>query len=187
MGRLRGLRAWVVLPPADEVAARALVFAAAAHVGPVFMRTGRVKVPVIYQPDQKFEIGKAVEVIEGTDVTLIATGLLVAEAIRASEALDTEGISARVLDFPTIKPLDREAIAKASAETRAIVVAEAHLVDAGLGVRVSQPAADSKPCAMDFVGLTGYAEAGTPEELLGKYGMVAPNIVAAAHKVLSRK
>jgi transketolase len=181
------LPGFVVLSPADEVAARALVFAAAAHVGPVFMRTGRVKVPVVYQPDQKFEIGKAVEVVEGSDVTLIATGLLVAEAIRASEALESEGISARVLDFHTIKPLDREAIAKASAETRAIVVAEEHLVDAGLGVRVAQAAAESRPCAMEFVGLTGYAESGSPEELLKKYGMVAPNILAAAHKVLSRK
>jgi transketolase len=181
------LPGFVVLSPADEVATRALVYAAAAHVGPVFMRTGRVKVPIIYQPDQKFEIGKAVEVIEGSDVTIIATGLLVAEAIRAAEALEGEGISARVLDFHTIKPLDREAIAKASAETRAIVVAEEHLVDGGLGVRVAQAAAESTPCAMEFVGLTGYAESGTPEELLKKYGMISPNIVAAAHKVLSRK
>jgi transketolase len=181
------LPGFVVLSPADEVATRALVHAAAEYVGPVFIRTGRVKVPIVYQPDQRFEIGKAVEVIEGSDVTLIATGLLVAEAVRAAETLDSEGISARVLDFHTIKPLDREAIAKASAETGAIVVAEEHLVDAGLGVRVAQAAAESKPCAMEFVGLTGYAESGTPEELLQKYGMVAPNIVAAARKVLSRK
>jgi transketolase len=181
------LPGFVVLSPADEVATRALVHAAAEYVGPVFIRTGRVKVPIVYQPDQRFEIGKAVEVMEGSDVTLIATGLLVAEAVRAAETLDSEGISARVLDFHTIKPLDREAIAKASAETGAIVVAEEHLVDAGLGVRVAQAAAESKPCAMEFVGLTGYAESGTPEELLQKYGMVAPNIVAAARKVLSRK
>ena len=181
------LPGFVVLSPADEVATRALVHAAAEYVGPVFIRTGRLKVPIVYQPEQKFEIGKAVEVMEGSDVTLIATGLLVAEAIRAAETLDGEGISARVLDFHTIKPLDRDAIAKASAETGAIVVAEEHLVDAGLGVRVAQAAAESKPCAMEFVGLTGYAESGTPEELLQKYGMVAPNIVAAARKVLSRK
>ena len=181
------LPGFTVLSPADEVSTRALVFAAAAHVGPVFMRTGRVKVPVVYQPDQKFEIGKAVEVVEGTDVTIIATGLLVAEAIRASEALESEGISARVLDFHTIKPLDRDAIARASAETRAIVVAEEHLVDGGLGVRVAQAAAETRPCAMEFVGLTGYAESGSPEELLKKYGMVAPNIIAAAQKVLARK
>jgi transketolase len=181
------LPGFVVLSPADEFATRALVHAAAEHVGPVFMRTGRMKAPIVYQPDQKFEIGKAVQVIEGSDVTIMATGLLVAEAVRAAEALEGEGISARVLDFHTIKPLDREAIAKASTETRAIVVAEEHLVDGGLGVRVAQAVAESKPCVMEFVGLTGYAESGSPEELLQKYGMVAPNIVAAAHKVLSRK
>jgi len=181
------LPGFVVLAPADEVATRALVHAAAEHVGPVFIRTGRLKVPIVYQPDQKFEIGKAVEVIEGTDVTIIANGLMVAEAIRAAETLESEGKSARVLDFHTVKPLDREAIAKASAETRAIVVAEEHLVDSGLGVRVAQVVAETKPCAMEFVGLTGYAESGTPEELLQKYGMTASNIVAAAHKVLSRK
>jgi transketolase len=181
------LPGFLVLSPADEVCTRALVFAAAAHVGPVFIRTGRVKAPVVYQPDQKFEIGKAVEVVEGSDVTIIATGLLVAEAIRAAEALESEGVSVRVLDFHTIKPLDRDAIAKAATETRAIVVAEEHLVDGGLGVRVAQAAAETRPCVMEFVGLTGYAESGTPEELLKKYGMVTPNIVTAAQKVLSRK
>src|SRR5205085_451523 len=136
------------------------------------------KVPVVYQPDQKLEIGKAVEIIEGSDVTLIATGLLVAEAIRAAEMLESEGISARVLDFPTIKPLDREAIAKASAETRAIVVAEEQLVDAGLGVRVAQAAAESKPCPMEFVGLTGYAESGTPEDETQNWTSRSRNAIA---------
>ncbi len=177
----------VVLSPADEVATKALVHAAAEYVGPIFMRTGRVKAPIIYQPDQKFEIGKAVEVIEGSDVTIIATGPLVAEAIRAAEALESEGVSARVLDIHTVKPLDRDSIAKAAAETRAIVVAEEHLVDAGLGVRVAQVVAETRPCVMEFVGLTGYAESGSPEELLHKYGMVAPNVVAAVRKVLARK
>ena len=181
------LPGFVVLSPADEVATRALVHAAAAHVGPVFIRTGRVKVPIVYQPDQKFEIGWAVEVSDGSDVTIIATGLRVAEAVRAAETLETEGVSVRVLDFHTVKPLDREAIARASTETGAIVVAEEHLVDSGLGVRVAQAAAESRPCAMEFVGLTGYAESGTPEDLLRKYGMVAPNIVAAVRRVLARK
>jgi len=181
------LPGFVVLSPADEIATRALVHAAAAHVGPVFIRTGRLKVPVVYQPDQKFEIGKAVEVIEGSDVTIMATGLLVAEAIRASEALESEGISARVLDFHTVKPLDRDAIARASAETGAIVVAEEHLVDGGLGVRVAQVIAETRPCPMEFVGLTGYAESGSPEELLKKYGMTSSNLIAAVHKVRGRK
>ena len=187
IGLACSLPGFVVMAPADEVAARALVLAAAAYVGPVFIRTGRMKVPVVYQPDQKFEIGKAVEVIEGSDVTIVANGLLVAEAVRASEALDAGGISARVLDMHTVKPLDRDAIARAAAETRAIVVAEEHLVDCGLGVRVAQAVAETRPCAMEFVGLTGYAESGSPEDLLRKYGMVAPNIEAAVRKVLSRK
>ena len=181
------LPGFVVLSPADEVTMRFHIHAAAKHAGPVFVRAGRMKVPVIYQPDQAFEIGKAVEVIEGSDVTIMATGLLVAEAIRASEALDSEGVSVRVLDFHTIKPLDREAIRRAAAETGAIVVAEEHLVDGGLGVRVAQAVAETHPCAMEFVGLTDYAESGTPEELLQKYGMVASNVIAAVRKVMSRK
>ena len=187
IGLACSLPGFTVIAPADEVATRALVLAAAAYVGPVFIRTGRMKCPVVYQPEQKFEMGKAVEVIEGTDVTIVANGLLVAEAVRASEALDGEGISARVLDMHTVKPLDKAAIAKAAAETRAIVVAEEHLVDCGLGVRVAQAAAETRPCPMEFVGLTDYAESGSPEDLLKKYGMVSPNIIAAVRKVLARK
>jgi transketolase len=181
------LPGFVVLAPADEVATAALVRAAAAHVGPVFIRTGRPKVPIVYPAGQKFEIGKAVEVIGGTDVTLIANGLMVAEAIRARETLSAEGVSARVLDVHTVKPLDTEAIRKAAQETGAIVVAEEHLVDAGLGVRVAQAVAQLQPCPMEFVGLTGYAESGTPDELLDNYGLRAANVAAAVRKVLARK
>jgi len=115
---------FVVLAPADEVATKALVRLAAAHVGPVFVRTGRVKVPIVYSADQKFEIGKAIEVVEGSDVAIIANGLLVAQAILAAETLESEGISARVIDMHTVKPLDREAITRAATETKAIVVAD---------------------------------------------------------------
>jgi transketolase len=182
------LPGFVVLSPADEPSAKALVRAAAEHVGPVFIRTGRPKAPVIYGADQKFEIGKAVEVIAGTDVTLMATGLLVAESIRAAEALEAEGISARVIDFHTIKPLDRAAIERAAAETGAIVVSEEHLVDGGLGVRIAQVVAETSPCVMEFVGVQNtYAESGTPDELLDKYGLRACNVLAAAKKVLGRK
>src|SRR6202790_1188903 len=104
------LAGFVVLSPADDVSMTRLVHAAAKHFGPMFIRAGRAKCPVIYGADQKFEIGKAIELVEGTDVTLMATGLLVAEAIRASDILEAEGISARVIDFHTIKPLDRDAI-----------------------------------------------------------------------------
>jgi transketolase len=113
---------------------------------------------------------------------------MVAEAIRASDALDAEGISAGVIDMHTVKPLDREAIRRAAARTGAIVVAEEHLVDGGLGVRVAQAAAELDPCVMEFVGIRDcYAESGTPEQLLDKYGLVAREVIAAARRALARK
>jgi len=125
---------------------------------------------------------------EGTDVTLIATGLLVAESIRAAEILDGEGIAARVIDMHTIKPIDRDAVAKAARETGAIVVAEEHLIDSGLGVRVAQVAAESHPAVMEFVGIHNtYAESGGPDELLDKYGLRAKNVADAARRALQRK
>src|SRR3984957_11590809 len=141
LGLACSLPGFLVFSPADEASMKAIVHLATEHVGPVFIRAGRVKAPIIYQADQKLEIGKAVQLLDGKDVTIIATGLLVAEALKAAEQLDGSGISARVLDFHTIKPLDNEAIANAAKETGAIVVAEEHLVDAGLGVRVAQAAA----------------------------------------------
>src|SRR5689334_14577458 len=113
---------FVVIAPADEQSTKALVRAAAAHNGPVFIRTGRPKTATIYSADQKFEIGKAVQVADGKDVTIIANGLLVAQAMLAADALEAEGISARVVDMHTVKPIDREAIQRASSETGAIVV-----------------------------------------------------------------
>jgi len=182
------LPGFVVLTPADEASTKALVHAAAAHVGPVFMRTGRPKAPIIYNGDQKFEIGKAVKVVDGSDVTIIANGLLVAEALRAAETLESEGISARVLDLHTVKPLDRDAIRRAASETGAIVTAEEHLVDGGMGVRVAQAVAELAPCPMEFVGIQNtYAESGTPSELLDKYGLLARDVAAAVRKVVARK
>lgn len=179
---------FVVLSPADETAATALVLAAAAHQGPVFIRTGRMKAPIVYDAGQQFEIGKAIEVMAGSDVTIFATGLLVAEAVHAAEVLAAEKISARVVDIHTIKPLDREAVRKAAAETGAIVVAEEHLVDAGLGVRIAQAAAELHPCPMEFVGIRNtYAESGAPDQLLDKYGLVARDVAEAARKVVKRK
>lgn len=182
------LPGFIVLSPADEVATTALMHASAAVKGPVFMRTGRMKAPIVYPAGQKFEIGKAIEVTGGKDVTIIATGLLVAEALRAADTLDEEGISARVVDFHTIKPLDREAVRKAAAETGAIVVAEEHLVDGGLGVRVAQAVAEQHPCPMEFVGVRNtYAESGAPDQLLDHYGLVARDVAEAVRKVVRRK
>ena len=188
LGLACSLPGFTVFCPADEVATAALVRAAAEMRGPVFLRAGRMKTPIVYPSDQKFTVGKAIELTEGSDVTIIATGLLVAEAIRAQETLEAEGIGARVIDIHTIKPIDRDAIARAAAETKAIVVAEEHLVDGGLGVRVAQVVGETNPCVMEFVGIQNrYAESGTPEELLDKYGLVARDVLAAARRVLSRK
>lgn len=188
IGLACSLAGFVVMAPADEAATKALVKAAAAHVGPVFIRTGRPKALTIYGPDQKFEIGKAIEVVQGTDLTIIANGLMVAQSILAAETLESEGISTRVIDMHTAKPIDREAIARAAAETRAIVVAEEHLVDGGIGVRVAQVVAETSPCVMEFVGIHDvYAESGQPEELLEKYGLMARDVAAAGRKAAARK
>lgn len=182
------LAGFTVISPSDEVSMRALVKAAAAHEGPVFIRAGRAKCPIVYPKDQVFTIGKAVQLTAGTDVTLIATGLLVAESLRAAETLEAEGISARVIDVHTIKPLDRELIAAAARETGALVVSEEHLVDGGLGVRVAQVTAETHPCLIEFIGVQNtYAESGTPEGLLDKYGFLARDVAAAARRVLARK
>lgn len=182
------LPGFTVLSPADETSTMALIKAVASMFGPVFMRTGRAKVPVIYGPDQQFTIGKAIELTEGTDVTIIAHGLMVAEALRAAETLEGEGVSVRVIDMFTIKPLDVEAIRRAAAETKAIVVAEEHLVDSGLGVRVAQAASQTSPCVMEFVGVENtYAESATPDQLLEKYGLTAAKVTDAARRVLARK
>jgi transketolase len=181
------LPGFIVISPADEAATKALVRAAAAHVGPVFIRTGRLKAPLIYAPDQKFEIGKSIELAEGKDVAIIANGLMVAQALLAADTLEGEGISARVIDMHTVKPLDRDAIQRA-AETGAIVVAEEHLATAGMGVRVAQVVAETHPCVMEFVGVADtFAESGQPQELLEKYGLMAHNIVDAVKKAVARK
>lgn len=188
IGLACSLAGFVVIAPADEVSCKALVRAAAAHDGPVFIRTGRPKAPLVYGADRQFEIGKAIEVSSGKDVTIIGTGLLVAQALLAADVLEAEGISVRVIDIHTVKPLDRDAIARAASQTGAIVVAEEHLVDGGLGVKVAQVVAETHPCVMEFVGIHDrYAESGQPDELLEKYGLVARDIAAATRKVIARK
>src|SRR5450755_3996821 len=188
LGLACSLPGFTVLSPVDETSMIELVKLSAVHVGPVFIRAGRPKVAKIYEAGQQFKIGQSIELLEGSDVTLIATGLLVAESIRAAEALEAEGISARVIDFHTVKPLDREAIERAARETGAIVVSEEHLVDAGLGVRVAQVVAETSPAPMEFVGIQNtYAESATPDELLDKYGLRAVNVAAAARRAIARK
>lgn len=182
------LAGFTVVSPSDEVSTRALVFRIAEHVGPVYMRVGRPKTPVIYAAgDDNFQLGRARVLIEGRDVALIGCGLLVAECIRAAETLAAEGINAMVVDMHTLKPVDRDAVA-AACKTGAIVTAEEHLLDGGLGSQVARAAAELNPVPMEFVGIQNtYAESATPEQLMEKYGLTAPHVVAAARKVLQKE
>jgi transketolase len=180
----------VVLVPADEHATRAAVHAMIAHDGPVYLRVGRPKAPVIYadEADAKTEIGKARLLRDGSDVTLAANGLLVAAALQARDTLAERGISARVLDFASVKPLDAAAVASAARETGAIVVAEEHLAHGGLGSVIAMAAAQSTPCPIRFVNVGDrFAESGTGEELMEKYGLTATAIVSAAEEAVRAK
>jgi len=183
-----GLAGFVVLVPSDEFCARALVHRMAEHAGPCYMRTGRPKAPIIYTAGDKFEIGKAKQHGNGCDVAIIACGLEVAQALIAQAQLAQAGLAARVLDMHTIKPLDDDAVARAARDCGAIVTAEEHLLDGGLGSQVARSAARSCPVPIEFVGIRNtYAESGTPDQLMEKYGLTAPHIVAAVRQVLARK
>lgn len=179
----------VVCCPSDEFQMRAAVRAAYSHQGPVYLRSGRPKVPRIYEGElTDFEFGRAFTLREGEDATVIATGLMVGAALVAHERLAREGIRLRVLDMPTIKPLDEAAVRQAAAETGAIVTAEEHLVHGGLSAAVAQSVARQHPVPMEFVALgDSYAESGEPEALLRKYGLTADDIVAAVRRVLERR
>jgi len=182
------LPGFVVMVPCDEFCARALVHRMAEHVGPCYMRTGRPRAPMIYGPQDRFEMGKAKQHGDGRDVAIIACGLEVGQALIAQSHLEEEGISARVLDMHTIKPLDREAVARAAEECGAIVTAEEHLLDGGLGSQVARALSETRPVPVEYVGINNtYAESGTPEQLMEKYGLTAPYIIAAVKRVMKRK
>ncbi len=183
------LPGFVVCVPSDEHQTWAAVEAAYRHRGPVYIRTGRPKAPLIYgEVPQDFEFGKAHVVREGTDATVVANGLMVGAAVVAHERLLREGIRVRVLDMATVKPLDEEAVRRAAEETGAIVTAEEHLVHGGLGARVAQVVCRTQPVPMEFVGLNDtYAESGDPAALLEKYGLTADDICAAVRRVLERR
>jgi transketolase len=180
---------FVVCVPSDEHQMRAAVKAAYAHNGPVYIRSGRPKAPLIYEAEpQNFTFGKAARVREGTDVTIIANGLMVGAGIVAHEQLKNEGVSVRVVDMATVKPLDEAEVRAAAEDTGAIVAAEEHLVHGGLGARVAQAVVSSRPVPMEFVGLNDtYAESGDPEALMRKYGLTAEQVVTAVRRVLGRK
>ena len=182
------LPGFVVCIPCDEHQMRAAVKAAYRHKGPVYIRSGRPKAPLIYDKEPAFEFGKANRVREGTDVTIIANGLMVAAGIVAHDKLKQEGINARVVDFASVKPLDDAEVAAAARDTGAIVVAEEHLIHGGLGARVAQSVARQHPVPMEFVGLDDlYAESGDPEALMKKYGLTGNEVVEAVRRVVQRK
>lgn len=182
------LPGFVVCVPCDEHQMRAAVKAAYRHKGPVYIRSGRPKAPLVYKEEPAFEFGKAARVREGTDVTIIANGLMVAAGVVAHEKLKEQGISVRVVDMATVKPLDDDEVAAAARETGALVVAEEHLIHGGLGARVAQSVVLQHPVPMEFVGVDDlYAESGDPEALMKKYGLTADQVVAAVQRVLQRK
>ena len=179
---------FTVLVPADATSTRAATRAMLEQNGPFYLRTGRPKVPLIYEEGFDFQIGKANKLREGSDLTIIACGLMVAAALEAASDLEQKGINARVLDMHTIKPLDAESIELAARDTGAIVTAEEHLLAGGLGAGVARVIAETYPVPMAFVGIQDcYAESGKPQELLEKYGLTAEHIRQAAEQVIRRK
>ena len=182
------LPGFIVCVPADEHTMKAAVHAAAAHQGPVYLRLGRPKAAIVHDPDVEFAFGRAITVRDGDSLTIVANGLLVAQALMAADRLSDRGINARVLDVHTIKPIDRDALERASRETGAFVVAEEHLHYGGLGSVVAAELARVGPAPVEFVNLGDrYAESGKPDDLMRKYGMTAEAIVTAAETVLRRR
>jgi transketolase len=184
------LPGFTVIVPADGPSAAAATRAMIEREGPTFLRCGRPKVPVVYgsgpaHPGPEWHLGKATRLSDGDDVTIVANGIMVAMALDAAEGLAEDGLSARVLDVHTVKPIDVQAIERAANETRGIVVAEEHLAYGGLGATVSMVVAERKPTRMAFVNIGDtYATSGTPEELLSQYGLTPAAILDAARRIL---
>jgi len=175
---MRTIPGMVVINPSDDVEAKAAVEAAYEHVGPVYLRFGRLAVPVINdKPDYKFELGKGVVLREGKDVTIVATGLPVSNCLEAAEKLAADGIDAKVINIHTIKPLDEELIAEAAKETGKIVTVEEHSVIGGLGSAVCDVVAEKAPAKVLKIGINDtYGESGPAVELVKKYGLDADSI-----------
>lgn len=185
---MRTIPGMTIINPADDTEARKAVFAAIDCDGPVYMRFGRLAVPVVFDDDYKFEIGKGVELREGTDVTVIATGLMVNEALQAYDMLKAEGISARIINMATIKPLDSEIVLKAARETGAIVTAEEHSVIGGLGSAVSEVVCEACPVPVVKLGVYDrFGHSGPANDLLDEFGLRAVNIVEKAKQAIALK
>ena len=188
IGMMKMLPGMVVINPCDYNQTKAATIAIADHVGPVYLRFGRPAVPVFMPENEKFEIGKAIKLTEGQDVTIIATGHLVWEALQASEQLEALGISAEVINIHTIKPLDEKAILESVAKTNCVVTAEEHNILGGLGESVARTLSLHNPVPQEYVAVNdSFGESGTPALLMEKYELNDQAIVAAVKKVLERK
>ena len=188
IGMMKMLPHMAVINPCDYNQTKAATIAIAEYEGPVYLRFGRPKMPIFMPADQKFEIGKAVMLNEGTDVTIVATGHMVWEAIQAGEQLAAQGISAEIINIHTIKPLDEEAILASARKTGAVVTAEEHQVLGGLGESVASVLARKNPVPMEIIAVNdSFGESGTPDQLLEKYGLKDKNIVEAVKQVIARK
>ena len=188
LGIIRTIPGMTVLMPADAVSTKMAVHQAARTDGPFYIRLTRDSVPVLYDENLDFQIGKAIVIREGQDVTLIGNGDMVCRALEAAEELAKENVTATVIDVHTIKPIDEEAIVKAASQTRAVVTVEDHQIYGGLGSAVAEVLVENCPVAMERIGLRNtFAESGKYEELLTKYQMDVPSIVEAAKRVISRK
>ena len=188
IGLMRTIPGMIILNPADDNEARQAVKAAAAVDGPVYLRFGRLAVPVVMPEDYKFEIGKSVQMTDGKDVTIIATGLMVQEALVAAEELKNSGIAARVINMATIKPIDREAIVRAAQDTGLIVTAEEHNIIGGLGSAVAEVVCETVPVPVVRIGVNDeFGKSGKAVELLKKYGLCAENIIETVKAAVARK
>ena len=188
IGLMKMLPGMVVINPCDYNQTKAATIAIADYFGPVYLRFGRPAVPVFTDQNQTFEIGKAIHMIEGNDVTIVATGHLVWEAIEASKILLEKGISAEVINMHTIKPLDTNAILKSVAKTRCIVSAEEHNYLGGLGESISRVLVENDPVPQEFVATNDtFGESGTPKQLMEKYGIDSQAIITSCLKVIKRK
>ncbi len=185
---MRTIPGMTIIVPADDIEAKQAVRAAAEHQGPVYLRFGRLAVPEFFDENYKFEIGKGAVLREGTDVTVIANGLMVAPAVEAAEKLAEEGISVRVVNMPTVKPLDNELVKKCAEETGAIVTAEEHSVIGGLGGAVSEYLAENCPTPVVKLGVDDkFGTSGPALQLLDVYGLNADGIIEKVRKALTLK
>jgi transketolase len=188
IGLMKMLPNMVVINPCDYNQTKAATIAIADYEGPVYLRFGRPSVPNFTDPNQVFEIGKALMLNEGKDVSIFATGHLVWKAIEAGKQLAEMGISAEIINIHTIKPLDAQAVLQSVRKTRCVVTAEEHQKNGGLGDSIAQLLAEHFPAPIEMVAVNDkFGESGTPDELMKKYGLDTPNIIAAVQKVMNRR